>query len=321
MKGVIYGIKEASAPISTPFRIASDIAVRLRNTIFKNFGFTSSAGISHNKLLAKMGSHLNKPNNQTYIPFSTVPALLASLPLKSLPFIGKHLSKGKLKSANQLEEFKNVHSIAELPQLCTVLDLEEKVGKESAEWILKACQGIDNSIVKNKGPPKSIMSSMSLTPFSNDDLHAKNIFTYLGTELMERLINDSAEFNHRQPKTITFSYRLIDAKEKSQSIPIAKFKNLIELVKDENIEEGAKIIANTCLGVFINDMGESRWTIRWSGVTATNFTEAPTSGTQITDYFKKTNSISPSSNSKTPAKKQKTTNNSSLLQFFDTKKK
>ncbi len=129
---------------------------------------------------------------------------------------------------------------------------------------------------------------------------------------MERLINDATD--GRQPKTIVFSYRLLNAKEKSQSLPVSRFKGLVESIKEENTEEGGKIIANTCLNVFVNDMGESRWIIRWAGVTATNFTEVGKNSSQITDFFK----VEKSSKEEKPNKKQKT-RNTTILDFFTKK--
>ena len=45
--------------------IGSMIATELRDVIMKEHGLTCSAGISYNKLLAKLGGGVNKPDNQT----------------------------------------------------------------------------------------------------------------------------------------------------------------------------------------------------------------------------------------------------------------
>ena len=46
--------------------------VELRAAILSELGFTSSAGIAHNKLLAKLGSSMHKPNKQTILPSASV---------------------------------------------------------------------------------------------------------------------------------------------------------------------------------------------------------------------------------------------------------
>ena len=135
------------------------------------------------------------------------------------------------------------------------------------------------------------MASMSLTVISNNELQLRNVLYYISTELVERLVEDAKNFNGRQPKTIVFGYRLVDQKETSQSIALSKFKGLN--VNSEKIDsagevEPAKIIANTCLNTFLESAGETRWKMRWIGLTATNFNEIPkSSNAQITTFFQK----------------------------------
>lgn len=50
-------------------------------------------GISHNKLLAKLASGMNKPNNQTVIPVSAVPALMGDLALNKIRNFGGKLGQ------------------------------------------------------------------------------------------------------------------------------------------------------------------------------------------------------------------------------------
>jgi len=48
-------------------------------------------GISHNKLLAKLASAMNKPNKQTVVPARVVPELMASLPFRKIRGLGGKL--------------------------------------------------------------------------------------------------------------------------------------------------------------------------------------------------------------------------------------
>ena len=66
---------------------------RLRADVTRATGYTLSAGIAHNKLLAKLVSGRNKPNKQTIIPSSAVDRLLASLPLRDLNGFGGKLGE------------------------------------------------------------------------------------------------------------------------------------------------------------------------------------------------------------------------------------
>jgi nucleotidyltransferase/DNA polymerase involved in DNA repair len=46
------------------------------------------AGISHNKLLAKLASAMNKPNKQTIVTFRAVPQVMADLPMTKIRNFG-----------------------------------------------------------------------------------------------------------------------------------------------------------------------------------------------------------------------------------------
>jgi len=56
--------------------IASHITEDIRKKVLTELEYTCSAGISYNKLLAKLGSQLNKPNGQTVVPNSHIPQVM-----------------------------------------------------------------------------------------------------------------------------------------------------------------------------------------------------------------------------------------------------
>jgi nucleotidyltransferase/DNA polymerase involved in DNA repair len=56
--------------------------------VLDQLGFTCSAGIAHSKILAKLGSGLHKPAQQTVMPAAAVEALLRPLPLPKLRQLG-----------------------------------------------------------------------------------------------------------------------------------------------------------------------------------------------------------------------------------------
>ena len=68
---------------------ATRIAERLRAEIFAATGLTASAGVSYNKMLAKIASDLNKPNGIAVIPPAQGAAFAASLPVERFHGIGK----------------------------------------------------------------------------------------------------------------------------------------------------------------------------------------------------------------------------------------
>ncbi|KAF5957788.1 hypothetical protein HYC85_005013 [Camellia sinensis] len=70
------------------------IVVELRMQVLKETEFTCSAGIAHNKgnylhllMLAKLVSGMNKPAQQTVVPFTSVKGLLERLPIKKITWL------------------------------------------------------------------------------------------------------------------------------------------------------------------------------------------------------------------------------------------
>lgn len=62
--------------------LAAHRTYRIRKRIYDELGYKSSAGISYNKMLSKLGSQLNKPNRQTVILVSQIPALMENARIK-----------------------------------------------------------------------------------------------------------------------------------------------------------------------------------------------------------------------------------------------
>jgi DNA polymerase-4 len=67
---------------------ASDTAREIRARILEATGLTASAGVSYNKLLAKLASDMRKPNGQYVIPPEMGAAFVASLPVERIPGVG-----------------------------------------------------------------------------------------------------------------------------------------------------------------------------------------------------------------------------------------
>jgi hypothetical protein len=57
------------------------IIALFREQIYNKLGFTSSSGIAHNKMLAKVASSMHKPNKQTLVPNHRVIAFMENLPI------------------------------------------------------------------------------------------------------------------------------------------------------------------------------------------------------------------------------------------------
>ena len=127
----------------------SIIANQMRQDLVNNLQVTSTAGIAHNKLLAKLVGASHKPNQQTTIyPNAQQSFLLTLNSISQIPGIG-HVTSKKLEQAN-------IDSIDKI-RYSSVDDLKKIVGNETfalqiKDWSL----GIDESSIKEQDQPNSI---------------------------------------------------------------------------------------------------------------------------------------------------------------------
>lgn len=118
------------------------VAARLRQKIRATLGYTLSAGIAHNKMLAKHASGMNKPFQQTVVPKTAVPALMAGLKIGELNGFGG--KKGIL-----LEQH-SIRFVADL-QRFSLGQLQKIFGvSKFAQTTYDACRGICHETVKQK---------------------------------------------------------------------------------------------------------------------------------------------------------------------------
>ncbi|KAK9760131.1 N-acetyltransferase eso1 [Basidiobolus ranarum] len=71
--------------------IGAEISRTIRTLVYEELNYTCSTGIAHNKTLAKLGSALNKPNQQTIIRHSAVLEFLRDLPFRKIRSLGGKL--------------------------------------------------------------------------------------------------------------------------------------------------------------------------------------------------------------------------------------
>jgi len=92
----LFSIDEAFLDVTgcdALFGDAVRIAVRIKERIWEETGLTCSVGIGPNKLLAKLGSDLQKPDGLVLITPEDVAAVLEALPVKEICGIGPNLTR------------------------------------------------------------------------------------------------------------------------------------------------------------------------------------------------------------------------------------
>ncbi len=130
------------------FGSGEDMAREIKKRIHERTGLTASVGVSHNKLLAKLGSGMNKPDGLTVIRPADVHATLDPMPVGRLFGIGP-------KTAQRLEE----QGIFTLGQLRGAPEsvLWPLLRRETRKYQDRAA-GIDERPVISDAPEKQISS-------------------------------------------------------------------------------------------------------------------------------------------------------------------
>ncbi len=134
---------------------ATEVAMHIREDIFRLTGLTASAGVAPNKFLAKVASDWNKPNGLFVIKPSQVASFIQDLPLKKIPGVGK-VTQEKLQ---QLE----LHTLGDLQKIEEAV-LVHHFGKYGQQLHLYA-QGIDNRPVQAERARQQISKE---TTFDSD---------------------------------------------------------------------------------------------------------------------------------------------------------
>ncbi len=156
---------------------ATRIAQTIRNEIFEKENLIASAGISFNKLLAKIASDWKKPNGQFVVTPSMVDTFMPTLPVKKLFGVGKV-------TAEKLKE-KNIITCGDI-QKHSQTEMIRLFGNYGKHLYLMA-HAIDERPVSNEHVRKSLSVE---TTFSSDISPAtvpSHIFSELFDELNTRL--------------------------------------------------------------------------------------------------------------------------------------
>eukprot|EP00079_Xenopus_tropicalis_P013540 XP_002942198.3 PREDICTED: DNA polymerase eta [Xenopus tropicalis] len=118
-----------SLPIGDPrspdlkLAVGAIIVEEMRAAVEKETTFQCSAGIAHNKVLAKLACGLNKPNRQTILCQGSVPGLFSELPISKVRHLG-----GKL--GTSIRESLSVEYIGQLTQF-TEQHLQNHFGEKT----------------------------------------------------------------------------------------------------------------------------------------------------------------------------------------------
>lgn len=164
-----YSIDECFMDMTTVMDIYKDpveTAFKLKERIKKELGFTVNIGVSNNKLLAKMGSELEKPDRlHTLFPIE-MKEKLWPLPVSELFMVGRATAP-KLNAMN-------IYTIGDLANYN--LDMLKRKFKSYGVMIWNYANGIDSSpVIDNKSIEMKSIGNSTTIPFDVDDRHTAHM--------------------------------------------------------------------------------------------------------------------------------------------------
>jgi DNA polymerase-4 len=174
-------VRELLARIRAVLRLeTSDLASRIKQAVRAATGLTCSICVAPNKLLAKIGSELDKPDGLTLLTPSEIPSRIWPLPARKVNGIGPKATE-KLASLG-------IATVGDLARADPGM-LQENFGRSYSEWLARAAQGHDERPVVVSSEPKSISRE---TTFERD-LHPRQdrpTLSSVFTELCTRVSDD-----------------------------------------------------------------------------------------------------------------------------------
>ncbi|MCW4032598.1 MAG: DNA polymerase IV [Candidatus Bathyarchaeota archaeon] len=224
---------EITKRVEGKFEEALKLAKLIKESVFEKEGLTCSIGIGSNKLLAKIGSDLNKPNGLTLIKPSEVKDVLSDLTTEKLPGVGRKYKK--------LLDNEGIKTIGELAAF-NVNNLKLLLGKKIGERIHRASLGLDDEPVKEE-LPKQFSRIITLKEDSNNFDYISNSLNELCGDIWSTTRNEGFNFKSVGLIVVTDDLKL-RTKSKTLSHPMVNKKDIIRITKEllkELLEEGTNL--------------------------------------------------------------------------------
>ena len=207
-----FGIDESWLDVSGSQRLFGDgkqIADSIRERIRQELSITVSVGVSFNKVFAKLGSDMKKPNATTVIPHNRFASIVWPMSVSALLFVGSSTTK----TLNRI----GVYTIGDLA-CCDESTLKAALGKNGI-MLREFARGRDFSEVTVNGyepDPKSVSNGMTFRENLKTDDDISFAITYLSMSVAERLRRHGLCCSN-----VSVTVRLPDLSSFSHSMPLA----------------------------------------------------------------------------------------------------
>ncbi len=221
---------------------ATNIAQEIRLRIVNEIGITASAGISVNKIIAKIASDINKPNGQKTVNPEDVISFLEKLPINKFYGIGKVTT----------EKMYQFGIFTGLDLKCKPIEFLEKNFGKSGLFYFNVVRGIHNSEVKSDRITKSVATEHTFNENLSSEIFMIERLEVIATELHKRLKKYKIS-----GKTVTLKIKYSDFTQqtRSKTLPyyISDKSLLLDTVKDLLLQERLKNSVRL-LGISVNNL-------------------------------------------------------------------
>ncbi|CAK9440545.1 uncharacterized protein LODBEIA_P46100 [Lodderomyces beijingensis] len=220
--------------------IGAQLLLDLRQTIHDELGYTTSAGLARNRLMAKLSGGFKKPDNQTIVRNCAVNRFLNNFELKDITGFGAKLGDSLV---HKFDVPSGANSIAFIRDNYTpsMLRKELRDEPELATKLYQIVRGMHPSELEAKVDIKSMMSTKNFrdnSPWSLQD--AFEWLTVYAGDLSNRLLdldNESMELSMtkvsgkekgilKRPRTITIGVRSMAFVRQTRQMPIPFHKDI-----------------------------------------------------------------------------------------------
>lgn len=198
------------------YNSATLIAKEIKKRIYEETGLTSSAGVSYNKLLAKIASDLNKPNGLTLFTPDNILEKIGNLSVKRINGVGdvtyKKMQQLGIRTFSDLQKFNK-------------LDLINFFGS-MGPILYDYCRGIDTREVIAHRERKSLSVEKTFGENLIDTNLIKEQLFYCYSELIERLKSHPRLIKNIFIKIKYADFQQTTIEKSTRSIVHQEFENL-----------------------------------------------------------------------------------------------
>ncbi|KAF9507700.1 hypothetical protein BS47DRAFT_1333112 [Hydnum rufescens UP504] len=190
--------------------IGAELMLEMRKAVKERLGYTTSAGIARNKVLAKLVASYKKLDQQTILRNAAIAGYWRPMPFQNIRNLGGKL--GKTLSA-QFE----AKTVGELEHI-SLAEMQSNFGEESI-WVWHVLRGIDHSEVSDRVATKSMLSAKNIRPAITNVSDGEGWIRVLSAELALRLSEARDITPNLWPKSLAIHIRQDSDPTKSKQCP------------------------------------------------------------------------------------------------------